>query len=405
MISPVLGWVKDLVLRVISIADESTDDDDLRLRKRVGVAAGVITIVAPLTLPIQTRGDAVTWTLGGALAVYSLGNLAVLAASHRFERYVIALLLGGVVFVPLATAVGGGLTQQTTGLAWGFLVPAYALMALGPSRAVMWFVVFLGMVLFMVAIDPFVHSAFRGAPYVPQLTGQVLNGVIPLSVVFVLLRYIDTRRRTAEARVDELLTNAIPRSIATRLKHGEERIAEAYPDATILFSDIVDFTPWAQRTDPDRVVGLLDQLFTEFDKAAADCGVEKIKTIGDAYMAVAGVPEPRSDHAEAALNLASRMLAVADAWRRSNDLSLQVRIGLASGPVVAGVIGQKRILFDLWGDTVNTASRMESSGVPGRIQVAPSTHAVLAGHHAFEAREPIDVKGLGPMATYLVADS
>ena len=126
-----------------------------------------------------------------------------------------------------------------------------------------------------------------------MLVGLVQNTVIPLTIAFLLLRYTDTRRRAAEARVDELLTNAIPRSIAARLKRGERRIAELYPEATVLFADIEGFTPWAQRTPPDRVVALLDGLFTTFDELTASHGLEKIKTIGDAYMAVAGAPEPR----------------------------------------------------------------------------------------------------------------
>ncbi|MDQ2933374.1 MAG: adenylate/guanylate cyclase domain-containing protein [Chloroflexota bacterium] len=220
-----------------------------------------------------------------------------------------------------------------------------------------------------------------------------------------LLRYTDICRLAAQARSDELLTNAIPSSIAERLKHGEQRIAERYPETTVLFSDIVGFTPWAQRTDPDRVVALLDELFTRFDELAVEHGVEKIKTIGDSYMAVAGAPNPRPDHAEAALGMGRAMLTAFADWRAANASELEMRIGLASGSVVAGVIGQKRILFDLWGDTVNLASRMESSGVPGRIQVAPSTWQLLRDGADFEQREPMEIKGLGPMATYLAADA
>ncbi|HKB28265.1 MAG TPA: adenylate/guanylate cyclase domain-containing protein, partial [Candidatus Limnocylindrales bacterium] len=188
-----------------------------------------------------------------------------------------------------------------------------------------------------------------------------------------------------------------------RLKHGEDRIAESYPATTVVFADIVGFTPWAQRTGPDRLVTLLDDLFRRFDLRAAELGVEKIKTVGDAYMAAAGAPVPRGDHAEAALTFARAMLGEVASWREANDLALQVRVGLASGAVVGGVIGHRRIVFDLWGDTVNTAARMESSGVPGRIQLAESTRALLDGRYAVEARQ-VDVKGLGPMTTYLLGD-
>jgi class 3 adenylate cyclase len=167
----------------------------------------------------------------------------------------------------------------------------------------------------------------------------------------------------------------------------------------------VGFTPWAQATDPTRVVGMLDELFSRFDALAAECGVEKIKTIGDSYMAVAGAPEPRSDHAQAAIALARRMISTVAEIRRRLNLPLELRVGLASGPVVAGVIGERRILFDLWGDTVNVASRMESAGIPGRIQIAASTRALLGDAYAFDERESVEVKGLGRMTTYLLVDS
>jgi guanylate cyclase len=314
------------------------------------------------------------------------------------------LISAGVIFVPLATFLGGGITGSTAGLVWGFLIPAYAILALGPNRATRWFIVYLVMVAAMAVVDPWVREAVAPSPYVIQLIGELQNAVVPLAITFLLLRYTDIRRVAAEARVDELLTNAIPTTIAARLRRGERRIAELYPATSVVFSDIVGFTPWAQRTTPDRVVAMLDDLFTRFDDIAAQHGLEKIKTIGDSYMAVAGAPEPRADHAVTAIEFARAMIeAVAD--KRSEDLAdLQVRIGIASGPVAGGVIGRQRLQFDLWGDTVNLASRMESSGVAGRIQVAESTRDLLVGRCALERRE-VDVKGLGRLTAFLVGES
>jgi adenylate cyclase len=221
--------------------------------------------------------------------------------------------------------------------------------------------------------------------------------------VFLLLRYTDIRRRRAEARVDELLTNAIPGTIAARLKRGERRIAEAYTETTVLFADLVGFTPWTTQTEPMRAVTLLDELFSALDDVTAAHGIEKIRTIGDAYMAVAGAPDPRPDHATAAIDLALAILDAASDWRSANHVDLELRVGLASGPLVAGVIGHRRILFDVWGETVNTAARMESTGLPGRIQVAPSTWTLVRDRYRFEPRE-LDVKGLGRMTTYLLQD-
>ena len=359
-------------------------------------------MTAPLTLPLQAHGHPLSWPLGVGLAVYSAANLILLSRRRRFERYVVALIAAGVVFVPLATALGGGVTGSSPGLVWAFLVPAYAIMALGPRRATPWFVAFLVSVVVMVLVDPLVRSRMGEPPYVLRLIGHAQNAVLPLTITFLLLRYTDLRRREAEARAEALLTNAIPTTIAARLKRGERRIAESYPDTTVLFADIVGFTPWAQATEPQRVVALLDDLFRRFDALTDAHGLEKIKTIGDAYMAVAGAPHARSDHASAALDLGVAILRAADEWRSAHDVPLQLRVGLASGPVVAGVIGERRFLFDLWGDTVNTAARMESTGVPGRVQLSAGTWHLVRDTRRFDRRE-VDVRGLGRLTTYLLA--
>jgi guanylate cyclase len=387
--------------RLISFADEPFDNDDARLRKRVGVIAGYLTLVAPLGLVVQAQGHPLSWSLAFALTLFSIGNLLVLARSGRFDRYVVALIAAGTVFVPLATWVGGGITGASSGLVWAFLVPAYAIMALGPHRATPWFVAFLASVALMVLADPFVRDAIGTPPYPLQLIGQTQNAVVPLVITFLLLRYTDLGRRRAEARADELLTNALPASIAARMRRGETRIAEAYPDTTVVFADIVEFTRWTAHTEPMRAVALLDELFSAFDGAAASLGLEKIRTVGDSYMAVAGAPEPRADHAQAGLELARAILAAAADWRARNTLHLQLRAGLASGPVVAGVIGQRRMLFDLWGETVNLAARMESSSMPGRIQVAAGSWSLLRDRYRFVPRE-IEAKGIGPMTAYLL---
>lgn len=301
----------------------------------------------------------------------------------------------------------GGLGGSSAAFLFAFLGPVLAILALGPRRATAWFVFYLVVMVVVILLDPLISRTIEPQPYPQRLIFYAANLAIPLAITFVFLRDTDLRRRKAEARSEELLTNAIPKSIAARLKRGDAgRIAETYPDTTVLFADLVGFTSWAQRTDADEVVRSLDDLFSRFDELAATCGVEKIKTIGDSYMAVAGAPVPRDDHAWAALDLARGMLAAVSDARSAPVLALELRIGLASGSVVGGVIGQKRIQFDLWGDTVNLASRMESSGVPGRIQVAASTWALLrdVSSLSFERREAVEVKGMGRLTTYLLAD-
>ena len=389
---------------LVSIADDPADTDDQRLRNHVGVAAGYVTIVAPLSMPFQAGFSVASWTLAIGLSAYAIVNLLILARTRNFSRYVVALLVGGVLFVPAATFLAGGITGSSTGLGWAFLVPAYAILALGPRRAIAWFLVYLGMVVVMVALDPVARAAVPAAPYLLQLTGQLENGVVPLTIVFLLLVYTDGRRLAAEARVDELLTNAIPASIAARMRHGERRIAESYEETSVVFADLVGFTPWARSRAPGAVVATLDGLFTRFDAAADELGLEKIKTIGDAYMAVAGAPRPRPDHAVAAVAFGQAVIAAIEDGRTHDGLPLQIRVGIASGPVVGGVIGDRRQLFDLWGDTVNTAQRVESSGVPGRIHLAASTANLLPTDHYELERREVEVKGLGRLTTYLVGE-
>ena len=201
---------------------------------------------------------------------------------------------------------------------------------------------------------------------------------------------------------ERLLLNVLPEPIADRLKEGEATIADAYPSATVLFADLSGFTEYSGRVDARQLVGLLDEIFSAFDRLASAVGVEKIKTIGDAYMAVAGVPVVRSDHADAMALMALGML---DAFRdlvQARGVALELRIGIHSGPVVAGVIGRHKFSYDLWGDTVNTASRMESHGEPSRIHVSPTTRSLLGDRFRFADRGEIAVKGKGAMATFFL---
>lgn len=205
-------------------------------------------------------------------------------------------------------------------------------------------------------------------------------------------------------RADRLLLNILPAPIAEQLKQGREKIAESYPAVTVLFADVVEFTPWAANRAPTEVLDFLNTVFSAFDHLVEAYDLEKIKTIGDCYMAASGLPIARSDHAEAMANMALDML---DAFNRLPSVQAQpqplsLRTGIHSGPVVAGVIGQKKFIYDLWGDTVNTASRMQTHGVAGGIQVSATTHGMLSGQFTFREQGTIQVKGKGLMTTYML---
>jgi len=212
-----------------------------------------------------------------------------------------------------------------------------------------------------------------------------------------------TKELTAEKQTSErLLLNVLPAPIADRLKTGENLIVDRFDAVSVLFADIVGFTTLSSRTSPEALVTMLNELFSTFDRLAEQHGLEKIKTIGDAYMVVAGIPQPIADHAAAIAHMALDMIAAISAYARRTDSELTIRVGIHTGSVVAGVIGTKKFIYDLWGDTVNTASRMESHGVPGRIHVTEATYLLLADRFEFEKRAPIEVKGKGAMQTYLL---
>ncbi len=203
-------------------------------------------------------------------------------------------------------------------------------------------------------------------------------------------------------RSENLLLNILPALIADRLKKEEKIIADHVEDATVLFADIVGFTDMSRQTTPEEVVSLLNDIFTRFDALTERNGLEKIKTIGDAYMVVAGVPLARADHADAVARMALELIDAVQDFNLEHGKQINVRVGFHSGPVVAGVIGRKKFTFDLWGDTVNTASRMESHGEPGRIQTTRTTHDRLCERFDFEAHGEVKIKGKGMMETYFL---
>lgn len=212
-----------------------------------------------------------------------------------------------------------------------------------------------------------------------------------------------TKELQAEKQTSErLLLNVLPAPIADRLKTGESLIVDRFENVSVLFADLVGFTNHAAQTSPEALVTMLNELFSTYDRLAEQHGLEKIKTIGDAYMVVAGIPQPVADHAIAIAHMAVDMITALESYAKRTGYDLGIRIGIHSGSVVAGVIGTKKFIYDLWGDTVNTASRMESTGLPGRIQVSEATQALLAGQFELEERGEIEVKGKGKMRTYLL---
>jgi class 3 adenylate cyclase len=261
--------------------------------------------------------------------------------------------------------------------------------------------------------SPLVFLAVADIPadYRTELLNGAISDLALLAALLLLGEAVRGRRaldqanrllRAEQERSEGLLLNVLPAPIAARLKRGEAVIADGFAEVTVLFADLVDFTRRSQETSPERVVRLLDDLFSAFDRLAERHGLEKIKTIGDAYMVVGGLPEPRPDHAEAVADMALDLREEVARHRDPGGRPLALRIGIDSGPVVAGVIGRRKFSYDLWGDTVNTASRMESHGVAGCIQVTERTWRRLRDRYRFERRGPVQVKGKGELVTWFL---
>jgi class 3 adenylate cyclase len=254
-----------------------------------------------------------------------------------------------------------------------------------------------------------IYQATAGTQSVLPLLDGILRDVAMFAAVLSLGEVVRSRRALDRAhrllaaeqeRSEQLLLNVLPASIAARLKAGENVIADRFSDVTVLFADLVDFTRGSERVSPAAVVEVLNELFSAFDELARRYRLEKIKTVGDAYMVAGGLPEPRPDHAEAVADLALAMRDEVAQHRDADGQPLQLRIGIDTGPVVAGVIGRQKFSYDLWGDTVNTASRMESHGIAGQIQVTDRAYWRLRDRYRLEPRGLIQVKSKGAMPTY-----
>jgi guanylate cyclase len=392
------------------IGADPTDGAELRLRKVL--LTSFVFLFWPLPLLWSwlylAYGETVAAAIPFGYDVVALASLGVFALTRRFEP-LRAVNLALFILLPfLLQLTLGGFANSSAVVMWSVVAPFAALVLAGGRAAGWWIAIFGIEVLIAAVLDPTIsRSNALPAPLVTALfalnIGALAAVAVALMATFVGQKDVATRLLATEReRSETLLLNVLPREIAARLKAGESPIADGYDEATILFADIVGFTPLTQQLPPKEMVSLLNDVFRRFDVLADLHGVEKIRTIGDNYMAVAGVPGRRPDHAAAIARMALDMRRVLDELREGGDHRLDFRIGIESGPCVGGVIGLRKFVFDIWGDAVNTASRMESHGVPGRIHVGEAASALMEAGFQLEPRGVIDVKGKGSMSTWFL---
>jgi adenylate cyclase len=389
--------------RCLDIGADTRDTADERFRKRLLVG------VALIILPVAFVWGCLYWAVGErwvaltpwAYVIGSAISLVVFARARSFAFLRAAQLLLILVAPAAGTVMVGGLDESSSVILWSLLAPLGAVAFDRPGRAWPWFAAFVATTVLVLPLAEVVRPDGADLPNAFVKTFDVLNIVVVSAVAMLLLVTFARGRETAQGRVEALLLNVLPAEVAQRLQSEPNSIADHFDEASILFADVVDFTPLSSQLDAREVVGILDRLFTSFDEVVDRYDVEKIKTIGDCYMVAAGVPRQRPDHAQALAGLALEMRrCAASCLPEGADHDLRLRIGISSGPVVAGVIGRRRFLYDLWGDTVNMASRMESHGAPDTIQITRSTYELLRDDFELEPLGLVEVKGKGEIETW-----
>ena len=398
-------WISSCSRRLLGLGGRiglaAGDSDETALRKRVAIAlfAGTLPFTVAWSVIYLAAGAPLAAAIPAFYSVFTPINTLIFArtrnlAIYRFTQLLFVLILPWLVMMAL-----GGFRPSSAVILWATLSPLGSLLLDDLRRTLFWIGGFVALLIAGAILEPHLSPAALPEPFIRWFF--VLNVGMVTTIIFGLLYYFVDRRNFFQARSEMLLLNILPKEISEILKQRPRTIADQFPAASILFADVVDFTPMAASMTPMELVDLLNEVFQSFDDLVEKYDLEKIKTIGDCYMVAAGAPRPRPDHASAMVNLALDMRSII-AERRFGGRQLSFRIGINSGPVVAGVIGRKKFIYDLWGEAVNLASRMESHGRSRCIQITRATYELVKDEFDCEALGLIDVKGTGPTEAWHV---
>jgi guanylate cyclase len=393
------------------IGEDPADSIELRTRKRVLVVTSMTVALLAIAwgAVYLALGEPVAaiipWTYTTAVVV----SLAVFGVNRRFPWFRTTQLLLILLLPFLLQIALGGFVNASAVIIWSFLAAPLGALAMSDRReAIVWLLAYVNLVLLAqliqpsLAIDNNLPSGVIAALFVANITAA--TGVAFFAVHYFVgekdeaLALLDVEREKS----DRLLRNVLPKDIAETLRETHDTLAIRYPAVTVMFTDVVGFTPLADRLEADAIVAILNDVFTYFDGLVEQFGLEKIRTMGDSYMVASGVPVPRDDHAVAMAGLALAMHEYKPAEGSPIEGALSFRTGISSGPLVAGVIGRAKFQYDVWGDTVNTASRMESHSIPGKIQISETTYDLVRDAFVCEPRGEIEVKGKGTMPTWFL---
>jgi class 3 adenylate cyclase len=415
-----MSYLGELGRRLRTAGIEPDDADDVKLKKSLLMFAMGLTVAAPvLWLALYgLMGQSLPATLPFGYQLVSLGTLAVYLVTRNFDLFRV-LQLSLYLFFPfvLQWQLGDFITASGFVL-WGLLAPVVAVLVYSPRDSIPWFAAYIVLIVAAAGADYYLFAEGAKPAPVPPKTIVVffaLNFVAISSVVYFLLRYAAVERDKSKARLEEahrllqseqdrserLLLNILPGPVAERLKMEDGTIADGFADVTVMFADIVNFTTLAEGMSPNQIFAMLNKVFSSFDSLAEQHGLEKIKTIGDAYMVAGGLnDESAVNYSEAIAQMALEMRDLLASDLSVNDHRLEIRMGIGTGPVVAGVVGKKKFIYDLWGDTVNLASRITAESVPGMVQVDVTTYRRLRNRFEFDAPKTIYLKGKGDTTVY-----
>jgi guanylate cyclase len=394
---------KQIYTWVARIGADPNDSDELRLQKTLMVTGAFMFIAAGLLwgLIYILFGQVLAGMVPITYTAVSLLSIAIFGLTRRFHFFRFSQLLLTLLLPALVMMTLGGFINGSAVILWSFVSPLGAILFDEPHRAPRWCLAYIAVVIASILIQPYVPLTVSLPPFL-VLAFFVMNIVAVPTVTFALLYYFVGQRNILQEKSENLLLNILPKEIVAILKNESRTIADYYAGASILFADMVNFTTMSAEMSPVEMVDLLNEIFSHFDTLVEKYGLEKIKTVGDCYMVAAGVPRPRPDHAQVLTLLALDMRAYIRSQTFKASRPVDFRIGLNSGPVLAGVIGRKKFIYDLWGDAVNTASRMESHGAGGVIQITRATYELIKDDFVCESHGTISVKGKGEMEVWFV---
>jgi adenylate cyclase len=405
--------IKALVSLIQSIGADPRDEEELRLNKRIFVMAVFLMMIATAlwgTIYLSF-GEKLVGSISILYSFFNLISLIIIQQQRKIRAFVFIQLILGMVVPSLYYFFLGGFSASSAVVLWTVISPFAALIFFTASQATIWSVAYIILLVVDGLLQPFTNRQNQ-LPDALVTFSFVLNIGGVSGIMLIILNYFHQQKNEAyhllrieQEKAENLLLNILPKEIAAILKNENRTIADNFWGASILFADLVGFTPLTARMAPVEMVNLLNLIFSYFDELVEKYNLEKIRTIGDNYMVAAGVPRPQSDHAVVLARMALEMQHFILSLPPVEGKPVQFRIGINSGPVVGGVIGRKKFVYDLWGDAVNVASRMESQGVAGKIQITQATRDLICSEFTCEARGTIVVKGRGEMITwFLIGD-